>query len=185
MNLACTAIFPTSKSKNLWGNYELSLFFFFFLTNPRWLGYLENARIRYLFQKFPYLKTKHKQIPEKHVIHTWENLAKRIFRQKDAISFCPHMLSTVTYKILEYFFINIKWKKNTILFDSKYWPRRFLLPDCFISLMMSDIYQEKCYFTLKSITHLNNRIKWTNIYYEHILMTCVFKRKIFYKLIWM
>ena len=87
MNLACIAIFPTSKSKNLWGNYELSLSLFFFLTNPRWLGYLENARIRYIFQNFPYLKTKHKQIPEKHVLHTWENLAKRIFRQKDAISF--------------------------------------------------------------------------------------------------
>lgn len=140
MNLAHIAIFPTSKSKNLWGNYEVSLSLFFFLTNPWWLWYLENARIRYLFQNFPYLKRKHKQIPEK---YTWEYLAKRIFRQKDAISFCPHMLSTVTYKILEYFFINIKWKKNIILFGSKYWPKRFLLPDCFSSLMMFDIYIKK------------------------------------------
>lgn len=104
---------PTSKSKNLWGNYEPSLVW----TNPGWWIF-GNVKIRCLFPE-PFLPKNQVQTNTGKMC----NLYLRIFCQKDfhadhmahmgwmPLSFYPHMLFTITYRILDCF-INIKWKKS-------------------------------------------------------------------------
>lgn len=94
-------------------------------------GYLENVKIRCLIPE-PFL-------PENQVqTNAWKmcNLYLRIFCQTDlyadhigwmSLSFYPHMLFTITHRILDCF-INIKWKKSIFYSALNTEPRRFLLP---------------------------------------------------------
>lgn len=120
------------------------------------------------------------------------NLYLRIFCQKDfhadnmahmgwmPLSFYPHMLFTITYRILDCF-INIKWKKY-ILFSSKYWIQDFycqvvLFPSWFL------IHIKKIAIILHIVLYINDKKCYTNKYLTWIyLIIHGFKRKTFYPL---
>lgn len=87
-------------------------------------GYLENVKIRYLIPK-TFLSENQVQT------NAWKicNPYLRMFCQKDIhaddvewmpLYFYPHMLSTITHRILDCF-VNNKWKNQYILLSSKYW----------------------------------------------------------------